>query len=280
MQEKLLHAYTEKSLGKKTLIFNNGINTSLYVYETFREAGYGIRHLDNTSSAEERKDILHWFKHTPDAILTSVGILTTGFDEPTVETIILNRATKSLTLYFQMIGRGSRKLAHKDEFTVIDLGNNAARFGLWSEPVNWQHIFKSPEFYLENLRDDTEIELYFKYSMPPEVRAKFSKTADVTFDVDEEHKLIIKQNLRSKVVLEKSLEQHASMCIDNSETLQEAKALGKLLDDDIECRIKRYSKCLSQCSKNYREWLVDDYKLKLVLLTGKKYREKIMNEPD
>jgi hypothetical protein len=30
---------------------------------------------DNTSSAEERKDILQWFKKTPDAILTSVGIL-------------------------------------------------------------------------------------------------------------------------------------------------------------------------------------------------------------
>lgn len=280
MQEKLLHAYTERSLGKKTLIFNNGIHTSLYVYETFREAGYDIRHLDNTSSAEERKDILAWFKKTPDAILTSVGILTTGFDEPTVETIILNRATKSLTLYYQMIGRGSRKLPGKDEFTVIDLGNNAARFGLWSEPVNWQHIFKSPEFYLENLRDDTEIELYFKYSMPPELRAKFSKTADVTFDVDEEHKLIIKQNLRSKVVLDKSLEQHASMCVDNTETLQEAKSLAKELDDDIECRIKRYAKCLSQCSKNYREWLVDDYKKNMTLLIGKKYREKIMNEPD
>lgn len=280
MQEKLLHAYTERSLGKKTLIFNNGIHTSLYVYETFREAGYDIRHLDNTSSSEERKDILAWFKKTPDAILTSVGILTTGFDEPTVETIILNRATKSLTLYYQMIGRGSRKLPGKDEFTVIDLGNNAARFGLWSEPVNWQHIFKSPEFYLENLRDDTEIELYFKYSMPPELRAKFSKTADVTFDVDEEHKLIIKQNLRSKVVLDKSLEQHASMCVDNTETLQEAKSLAKELDDDIECRIKRYAKCLSQCSKNYREWLVDDYKKNMTLLIGKKYREKIMNEPD
>lgn len=280
MQEKLLHAYTERSLGKKTLIFNNGIHTSLYVYETFREAGYDIRHLDNTSSSEERKDILQWFKKTPDAILTSVGILTTGFDEPTVETIILNRATKSLTLYYQMIGRGSRKLPGKDEFTVIDLGNNAARFGLWSEPVNWQHIFKSPEFYLENLRDDTEIEMFFKYSMPPELRAKFSKTADVTFDVDEEHKLAIKQNLRSKIVLDKSLEQHAAMCVDNTETLQEAKALSKELDDDIECRIKRYAKCLSQCSKNYREWLLDDYKQRLTLLVGKKYREKIMNEPD
>lgn len=280
MQEKLLHAYTERSLGKKTLIFNNGIHTSLYVYETFREAGYDIRHLDNTSSPEERKDILQWFKKTPDAILTSVGILTTGFDEPTVETIILNRATKSLTLYYQMIGRGSRKLPGKDEFTVIDLGNNAARFGLWSEPVNWQHIFKSPEFYLENLRDDTEIEMFFKYSMPPELRAKFSKTAEVTFDIDEEHKLAIKQNLRSKIVLDKSLEQHATMCVDNTETLQEAKALGKELDDDIECRIKRFAKCLSQCSKNYREWLLDDYKKNLTLLIGKKYREKIMNEPD
>jgi superfamily II DNA or RNA helicase len=280
MQEKLLHAYTERSLGKKTLIFNNGINTSLYVYETFREAGYAIRHLDNTSSNEERKEILHWFKHTKDAILTSVGILTTGFDEPTVETIILNRATKSLTLYFQMIGRGSRKLPGKDEFSVIDLGNNAARFGLWSEPVNWQHIFKSPEFYLENLRDDAEIEMYFKYTMPPELRAKFPNTEDVTFDVDEEHKLAIKHNLRSKVVLDKSLDQHATMCVYNTETLQEAKLLSKELDDDIECRIKRYAKCLSQCSKNYREWLVDDYKQKLTLLIGKKYREKIMNEPD
>lgn len=280
MQEKLLHAYTEKSLGKKTLIFNNGINTSLYVYETFREAGYDIRHLDNTTTTEDRKEILAWFKHTPDAILTSVGILTTGFDEPTVETIILNRATKSLTLYFQMIGRGSRKLPGKDNFTVIDLGNNAARFGLWSEPIDWQHIFKSPEFYLENLRDDAEIEMHFKYTMPPDLRAKFSKTPDVTFDVDEEHKLAIAKNERSKVVIDKSLDQHAAMCVDNTETLPEAKSLSRELEDDIESRVKYFTKCLSKSSKNYREWLMEDYKLKLALLIGKKYREKIMNEPD
>jgi superfamily II DNA or RNA helicase len=280
MQEKLLHAYTEKSLGKKTLIFNNGINTSLYVYETFREAGFAIRHLDNTNNAEERKDILTWFKKTPDAILTSVGILTTGFDEPTVDTIILNRATKSLTLYFQMIGRGSRKLENKDNFTVIDLGNNAARFGLWNEAINWQHIFKSPEFYLENLRDDAEIETHFKYVMPDELRKKFAKTEIVTFDVDEQHKLAIKLNERSKIVLEKSMEQHSAMCVDNTETLQEAKGLAKELQADIESRVKRFSNCLSQCSKNYREWLMDDYNQKLTLLIGKKYREKIMNEAD
>lgn len=275
MQEKLLHAYTEKSLGKKTLIFNNGINTSLYVYETFKEAGYPIRHLDNTSTTEERKDILTWFKKTPDAILTSVGILTTGFDEPTVDTIILNRATKSLTLYFQMIGRGSRKLANKDNFTIIDLGNNAARFGLWDQSIDWQHIFKQPEFYLDNLRDDLEIETHFKYIMPPEVRAKFAKTADVSFDVEEQHKDIIANNLRSKVVLERSLEQHANMCIDNSEELIDAKKLAKELEGDIEWRMKKYAACLSHCSKNYKEWLIEDYNIKLMLLIGKKFRASL-----
>jgi hypothetical protein len=50
--------------------------------------------------------------------------------------------------------------------------------------------------------------------------------------------------------------------VDNTETLQQAKSLSRELDEDIECRIKRYSKCLSQCSKKITEWLVDDYKLK------------------
>jgi hypothetical protein len=179
-----------------------------------------------------------------------------------------------------MIGRGSRKLENKDSFTVIDLGNNAARFGLWNEPINWQHIFKSPEFYLENLRDDAEIETNFKYTMPDDIRQKFIKTKDISFDVDEEHKLVIKRNERSKIVLDKSLDQHAAMCVDNSETLQEAKSLSKLLQPDYEYRVKRYSKCLSQCSKNYREWLIEDYTIKLTLLIGKKFREKIMNEED
>src|SRR5690606_18491908 len=121
MQEKLVQAYEEKCKGEKTLIFNNGINTSWYVYQTFKDAGYEIKHLDNTHNKKERKQILKWFRDKPDAILTSVSILTTGFDEPSVRNIILNRATKSLTLYFQMIGRGSRKLPGKDEFNVIDL---------------------------------------------------------------------------------------------------------------------------------------------------------------
>jgi superfamily II DNA or RNA helicase len=265
MQEKLLDAYMEKSQGKKTLIFNNGINTSREVYETFRNAGYDIRHLDNTTSKQDRRDILKWFKHTPDAILTSVSILTTGFDEPTVETIILNRATKSLTLYYQMIGRGSRVLPGKKEFTVIDLGNNAARFGLWSAPVDWKQIFRSPDYYLENLVSDEEIEQNFKYEMPPDVRKQFANSKEVGFDVEAAYDETIAKGLKSKTVLERSIEQHAIMCIENSEDVFDARILAKELDEDIAYRIRRYSYCISNSTKNYRDWLKEDYKRKLRL---------------
>jgi superfamily II DNA or RNA helicase len=263
MQEKLLYAYEQKSKGKKTLIFNNGINTSLHVYETFKAEGYAVRHLDNTNSKQDRADILQWFKETPDAILTSVGILTTGFDEPSVETIILNRATKSITLYYQMIGRGSRVLGDKKDFTVLDLGNNAARFGLWGTPLNWQRIFNSPMYYLDNLISDDEIERQFSYQLPPEVLAEFPNSTDFSFDVKAEYDKAIKHGLKSKIVLDKSIEQHCKLCVENSEDVFDARILSRLLKDDIADRIKKYSYCIIKSTKNYVQWLEDDYKRRL-----------------
>lgn len=273
MQDKLMFAYEERSKNTKTLIFNNGINTSLYVYETFKKAGYPIRHLDNTNSKQEREDILAWFKATDNAILSSVSILTTGFDEPTVETVILNRATKSLTLYFQMIGRGSRILPTKKEFTILDLGNNTARFGLWNSDVDWQSIFRSPDFYYDNLVGDEEIERNFRYVLPEELRKEFANSTDIDFDIEEEYTLTKKYSLRSLTVLEKSIEQHAKMCVDNSEDVFDARILSRLLDQDIEYRVRRYSYCISKSTKNYRDWLGEDYKRKLRSMINQLFME-------
>jgi hypothetical protein len=43
-------------------------------------------------------------------ILTNVGVLTEGFDEPGIEVVAIARPTKSRALYAQMIGRGTRPL--------------------------------------------------------------------------------------------------------------------------------------------------------------------------
>ncbi len=275
MLGKLLTAYNEIAKGTKTLIFNNGINTSLYVYETFKKAGYNIRHLDNKNNATERREILDWFSNTPDAILTSVSILTTGFDEPTVETIMLNRATRSLTLYFQMIGRGSRVLPNKSEFSVIDLGNNVARFGMWSAPIDWQEIFHFPDFFLENIKNDEDIEREFVYEMPDALRKEFAKSENIEFNVKEEYKKIFAQGLKSKTVLERSIEQHANICVENAEDVFDARILAKKLKEEIQFRVKQYSYCIMNNTKNYKEWLEEDYERKLRSSISQKFAAKM-----
>ncbi|WP_378173792.1 DEAD/DEAH box helicase [Aquimarina sp. SS2-1] len=263
MLSQLVQAYEQHSKGKKTLIFNNGINTSLHVYDTFRSAGYPVAHLDNTATKKQRKQILRWFKETPNAILTSVSILTTGFDEPTVDTVILNRATKSLTLYYQMIGRGSRILKNKSKFNVIDLGNNYHRFGPWGADLDWQKIFNSPDYYMDKLLSDEEIEGKFKHEMPEELRAEFANSEEVYFDIKETYKDSVRKGESSKVVLERSIEQHAKICIENSEDVYDAIALAKMLGDDIDHRIQSYAKCISRSTHNFLSWLKDDYRKKL-----------------
>jgi len=271
MLGKLLFSYEELSKGKKTLIFNNGINTSRDVYYTFKRAGYNVRHLDNTCGKQERKDILKWFKNTPDGILSSVSILTTGFDEPSVESIILNRATRSLTLYFQMIGRGSRINGEKSTFDVIDLGNNSVRFGPWSQPVDWQHIFKNPDYYLENLRNDDDIEREFVYEMPDSLKKRFKKNPNDDFDIQEEYKNVIREGKKSMQAIENSIAQHSQLVIANSEDVFEARELAKLLHEDIGYRIKQYCYCIMNSTKNYKEWLLEEYTRKLRLSFNGKF---------
>jgi len=283
MQDKLLASYKDTSLGKKTLIFNNGIHTSQYVAETFKHAGFDIKHLDNTHTAGERRKILDWFREKPDAILTSVSILTTGFDEPTVESIILNRATRSLTLYFQMIGRGSRIIPGKSEFTVVDLGNNLSRFGLWDAEVDWANIFRVPEFYLLNLVSDEEIELQYRYEMPDELRNKFSKTAVIDLDIKEAHKEALREKLRPKIVIERSIEQHVKMCVENSSDFDGALEMAQLLKEEIDFRVRVYTRCLGKASPSYVSWLQDDYRRKMkqqIVRFGVPVAEEIVEEPE
>ncbi len=271
MQSKLLHAYEEMSKGKKTLIFNNGINTSKEVFYSFSRAGYNVRHLDNTCSKQERKEILKWFKNTPDGVLTSVSILTTGFDEPSVESVILNRATRSLTLYFQMIGRGSRVLNDKSSFLVLDLGNNAVRFGPWDQSTDWQHIFKNPDMYLENLRLDEDIERDFVYVLPDLIKQRFKGVKMTEFDIKAEYNKVIQEGLKSMAAIERSIEHHSEMCITSSEDIFEARELAKLLQDDIAYRIKKYSYCIMNSTQNYKDWLFEEYNRKLRLSFNGKF---------
>lgn len=263
MQSKLIEAYDEVANRKKTLIFNAGILTSRAVYETFKSKGYPIRHLDSTFSDRDRVETLEWFRNTKDGILTSVSILTTGFDEPEVENIILNRATKSLTLYHQMIGRGSRVLPEKRTFNIVDLGNNSRRFNLWQYPIDWNHVFASPHLYLEQrYKDEWDYELVNDYEMPPDIKERFLNSSAEAFIVRDRYLMAIRKGKKPQTVVEESLEDHFARIKDNASDFEEAIELFDLLGEEMKYRMKQLGKCIN-ASSNHTDWQAQTYASKL-----------------
>ena len=264
MQEKLLFAYEEVAVGTKTLIFNSGIETSIRVEETFKKRGFKIRHLDSTFSDKDRKDVLEWFKITPDAILTSVGILTTGFDEPTVQTIILNRATRSLTLYHQMIGRGSRKLPNKDLFKLIDLGNNVRRFGYWQDYLNWQDAFRFPDRFLESRLSELEdMEFEVEFEFPKAVRERLDTKVLESFNIKEDYYECLDSNLKGKIAVDNSLDNHFTVIKESAQDFFDGLSIMDSLQEHIEHRLKQYIKCISKSTPNYFKFLMETYNRQL-----------------
>ena len=146
--------YKEICEGKKTIVFNSTSKSNKLVYEKFLASGYtNIKMFDSINICEPRKQVVEWFKSTQDAILCNVGVFTTGFDDTTVQSIILNRPTNSLSLFLQMVGRGGRSssLIYKENFLVIDGGENIKRHNEWSDASrDWRRIF------FEGLGDDRE----------------------------------------------------------------------------------------------------------------------------
>lgn len=264
MQEKLLFAYEEVAIGSKTLIFNSGIETSMRVEETFKKRGYKIRHLDSTFSDKDRKEVLAWFKETKDAILSSVGILTTGFDEPTVETIILNRATRSLTLYHQMIGRGSRKLPNKSVFKLIDLGNNVRRFGLWQDYINWQDAFRFPDRFLESrLSEDDDLEFEVEFEFPRHMEQLVDTTFLEKFSMRDVYYECLDKGDKGKLAVDLSLKNHCEGIVLKTKDLDDAIQIVDALQDHIEHRLKAYTKCIAKSTPNYFKYLMETYNRQL-----------------
>lgn len=77
----------------------------------------------------ERQQIIQQFKKGGIKTIFNVGILTTGFDYPELDTVILARPTMSLTLYIQMVGRGIRIAKGKEKLALVDMCGNVDRFG-------------------------------------------------------------------------------------------------------------------------------------------------------
>ena len=73
-------------------------------------AGYSSKHIDGSTPPFQRKRVIDEFRDNNLQFLTNYDILTTGFDAPKTDGVIILRATEDVQqpLIIQMIGRGLR----------------------------------------------------------------------------------------------------------------------------------------------------------------------------
>ena len=136
----VIEEWKKHAKGKKTLVFNVNISHAVNMTKAFNDAGIMSECVTSNTPSDERTRILRAYKAGLFPVLNNCGILTTGYDEPTIECVVMNRATKSLPLWLQCCGRGSRLCPEieKEEFIVLDFGMNHDQHGMWSEPRKWQ----------------------------------------------------------------------------------------------------------------------------------------------
>lgn len=131
-----LHSYTldivRRLLKPKNGIERNGILVfTKFVEDAERLAedlGPVCEVVSGSTPKKEREEILENFKAGNIKVVANVGVLTTGFDFPALDTIVLARPTMSLALYYQMVGRAIRPYENKEGW-IVDLCGSVTKFG-------------------------------------------------------------------------------------------------------------------------------------------------------
>jgi DNA repair protein RadD len=123
-------------LGVTERLLNAGRKSILVFTKFTQEARLLVEQLGEDAAfvsaetpSKERAQLLADFKAGKIKVVANVGVLTTGFDYPELDTILLARPTMSLALYYQMVGRGLRPHPSKESCWVVDMCENFKRFG-------------------------------------------------------------------------------------------------------------------------------------------------------
>lgn len=104
---------------RKTVVFTPLIATSIKLLNYLRDAGVNASEVNGDSA--DRADVIKRFDEAnPGAVLLNSMLLTEGWDCPSVDCVVVLRATKVRGLYCQMVGRGTRLFPGKENLLLLD----------------------------------------------------------------------------------------------------------------------------------------------------------------
>ncbi len=145
IRAELYKSYKKFADGKKGIIYAIDRRHANNILELYASHGVSIRMIDGTTPAEERQNIISYFKAGIVRVIVNVNIFSEGFDCPDIEFIQLARPTRSLTMYLQQVGRGLRISKGKDKSLILDNVGLYNRFGTPMANRHWRHHFNGSE---------------------------------------------------------------------------------------------------------------------------------------
>ncbi len=116
----VIETWKKHAFQRRTVLFAVSVEHSQELTLAFRQAGIAAAHLDGDTPMAQRQDILAEFTLGNILVLCQHSIVTEGVDIPGIEAIQFTRPTKSLTVWFQAIGRALRPVPGKTHAVVID----------------------------------------------------------------------------------------------------------------------------------------------------------------
>lgn len=114
---------------KHFLVFTTSVKEAVRIREALTAEGVCSEVVSSDTNKKDREQIIKYFKDGSIKAVINFGTMTTGFDFPELDCVILARPTQSVALYQQMIGRVIRIAPNKKIAKVIDLCGNVERFG-------------------------------------------------------------------------------------------------------------------------------------------------------
>ena len=115
LQEAANQLVTHAADRKKIVIFLPLVKTSIRMARILNEMGIKAVHVSGEDNSQLRE-----FTHGDARVICNAQLLSTGWDCPPVDCILVLRPTKSLALYQQFIGRGTRIHPDKDKLLLLD----------------------------------------------------------------------------------------------------------------------------------------------------------------
>ena len=101
------------------------------------EKEFGVASPESVGVITDREQCITLFKEGKLECIVNCEIVTEGLDCPGANCIVILRPTKSLTLYLQMVGRGTRTAPNKEYLALFDFAQNYNEFGLPDEDREW-----------------------------------------------------------------------------------------------------------------------------------------------